>query len=140
MSKTKYYSRIDWWVWQVFIFTTGIVAAVALDSTWWVLLSLTGSMLFCVTLIAECWYEIGGETLVVYQFFCLNRFPISKVAEIKKTPVFLATVVTSRRHVSIKLIDRSVMKSAMSLEITPKNRDRFITQFKEINSQINVKS
>lgn len=138
MGKTKYYSKIDWWVWLVFLFMAGITAAVALDSTWWVGLSFGGTMLIFGLLIAGCWYEIDGDQLVVYQFFRPNRFPIGKIAEVKKTTGILATAGMSIRRVSIKFIDRSVMKSSMPLEISPKDRDAFMAQLKEINPKIIV--
>ena len=96
-------------------------------------------MLICVFLIAGCWYEIDGDQLVVYQFFRPNRFPIDKIAEVKKTTGILATAGMSCRRVSIKFTDRSVMKSSMPLEISPKDRDSFMAQLKEINRNIEVK-
>lgn len=96
-------------------------------------------MLFGVVLIVGCWYEIDGDQLVVYQFFRPNRFPIDKIAEVKKTTGILATAGMSCRRVSIKFADRSVLKSSMPLEISPKNRDGFIAELKEINPDIKVK-
>lgn len=96
-------------------------------------------MLFGVVLITGCWYEIDGDQLVVYQFFRPNRFPIDKIAEVKKTTGILATAGMSCRRVSIKFADRSVLKSSMPLEISPKNRDGFIAELKEINPDIKVK-
>lgn len=139
MSKVLYKSRIDWWVWLTFLVMIGVTIALALGSTWWVMLSFGGAMLICVFLIIGCWYEIDGEQLVVYQFFRPNRFPIKKISEVKKTTGYLATVGTSCRRVSITFTDRSVMKSAMPLEISPKERDKFITQLKEVNPNITVK-
>ena len=136
MAKVVYKSKIDWWVWLVFLFMAGVTAAVAIDSTWWVALSFGSTMLVGVLLIVGCWYEIDGDQLVVYQFFKPNRFPIDKIAEVKKTTGILATAGMSCRRVSIKFIDRSVMKSAMPLEISPKDRDGFMKQLKEINPSI----
>ena len=96
-------------------------------------------MLICAFLIVGCWYEIDGDQLVVYQFFRPNRFPIDKIAEVKKTTGILAIAGMSCRRVSIKFTDRSVMKSAMPLEISPKNRDSFMEQLKEINPAIVIK-
>lgn len=140
MAKIIYKSKIDWWVWLVFLFMAGVTAAVAIDSTWWVALSFGGTMLISALLIAGCWYEIEGDQLVVYQFFKPNRFPVGKIAEVKKTNGILATAGMSCRRVSIKFADRSVMKSAMPLEISPKDRDGFIANLKEINPNIEVKS
>lgn len=133
---STYKSRIDWWVWLVIAFAIGVTVAVAIDSTWWVALSLGGAMIICTLLIVGCWYEIDGDQLVVYQFFRPHRFPIHKISEVKKTTGILATAGMSIRRVSIKFSDRSVMKSYMPLEISPKDRDRFIAHLKEINPKI----
>lgn len=138
-DKIIYKSKIDWWVWLVLLFVVVVTVAVALDSTWLVTLSIGGTMLLGVVLVAGCWYEIDGDQLVVYQFFSPNRFPIDKIAEVKKTTGILATAGMSCRRVSIKFADRSVLKSSMPLEISPKNRDGFIAKLKEINPDIKVK-
>lgn len=124
---------------MVLLFVAVVTVAVALDSTWLVTLSIGGTMLLGVVLVAGCWYEIDGDQLVVYQFFSPNRFPIDKIAEVKKTTGILATAGMSCRRVSIKFADRSVLKSSMPLEISPKNRDGFIAKLKEINPDIKVK-
>ena len=138
-DKIIYKSKIDWWVWLVLLFVAVVTVAVALDSTWLVTLSIGGTMLLGVVLIAGCWYEIDGDQLVVYQFFSPNRFPIDKIADVKKTTGILATAGMSCRRVSIKFADRSVLKSSMPLEISPKNRDGFIAKLKEINPDIKLK-
>ena len=97
-----------------------------------------GVMIFCILLMVGCWYEIDGNQLVVYQFFRPHRFPIDKISEVKKTTGILATAGMSVRRVSIKFADRSVMKSSMPLEISPKDRDKFISHLKEINPNINI--
>lgn len=117
----------------------GVTAAMAIDSTWWVALSFGGTMLICAFLIVGCWYEIDGDQLIVYQFFMPNRFPISKIKEVKKTKGYLATAGMSSKRVSIKFTDRSVLKSSMPLEISPKERDGFMAQLKEINPTIVIK-
>lgn len=138
-DKTIYKSKIDWWVWLVLLFVAAVTVALALDSTWLVTLSIGGTILFGVVLITGCWYEIDGDQLVVYQFFRPNRFPIDKIAEVKKTTGILATAGMSCRRVSIKFADRSVLKSSMPLEISPKDRDGFIAELKEINPDIELK-
>ncbi|MCM1142935.1 MAG: PH domain-containing protein [Muribaculum sp.] len=139
MRKTKYYSGIDWWVWLVLLFMAGVTAAVAVDSTWWVALSFGGTMIISALLIVGCWYEIDGDQLIVYQFFMPNHFPILKIKEVKKTKGYLATAGMSSKRVSIKFTDRSVLKSSMPLEISPKDRDGFIAKLREINPSIVIK-
>lgn len=136
MRPIIYKSRIDWWVWLTILLVVALVFIVISDTTWYVALPLCASMLICVVLIVGCWYEIDGDDLVVYQFFRPNRFPISKIKEVKKTIGYLATAGMSSRRVSIRFTDRSVLKSSMPLEISPKDRDDFIARLKEINPTI----
>ncbi|ROT07718.1 hypothetical protein EEL33_06685 [Muribaculaceae bacterium Isolate-037 (Harlan)] len=138
MTRQIYKSRIDWWMWLVLIFVAGVTIAIAIDSTLWVALPTCGVMIFCILLMVGCWYEIDGNQLVVYQFFRPHRFPIDKISEVKKTTGILATAGMSVRRVSIKFADRSVMKSSMPLEISPKDRDKFISHLKETNPNINI--
>lgn len=136
MTRQIYKSGIDWWMWLVLIFVAGVTIAIAIDSTLWVALPTCGVMIFCILLMVGCWYEIDGNQLVVYQFFRPHRFPIDKISEVKKTTGILATAGMSVRRVSIKFADRSVMKSSMPLEISPKDRDKFISHLKEDQSCI----
>lgn len=136
MKPIIYKSKIDWWVWLTIILVVAAVFIVISDTIWYVALPLCGSMLICVVLIVGCWYELDGDDLVVYQFFRPNRFPISKIKEVKKTIGYLATAGMSSRRVSIRFTDRSVLKSSMPLEISPKDRDDFIARLKGINPAI----
>ena len=85
-----------------------------------------------------CWYEIDGDELVIYQFFKPTRLPMSKIKDVKKTSGYLATAGMSHLRVSISFTDRSVLKSFAPIEISPKDRDRFMTQLKSINPNINT--
>lgn len=139
MKATIYKSRIDWWVWCVILFVVLTSVFVAIDTTWLVSLPVCGFMLVCILLIVGCWYEIKDNQLIIYQFFRPNPFPIEKIAEVRKTKGILATAGMSIHRVSIKFSDRSVLKSSMPLEISPKDRDGFIAKLKEINPSIVIK-
>lgn len=139
MNKTVYKSKIDWWVWLTIAVVIAVSFFVIIDTMWYVALPICGFMFVCVLLMVGCWYEIDGNQLIIYQFFRPNPFPIDKISELKKTTGILATAGMSCRRVSIKFTDRSVMKSAMPLEISPKDRDGFMNQLKEINPAIVIK-
>lgn len=140
MDRTVYKSGIDWWVWCVIVFVIVMVGVLCVDTYWWLALIYgVGMAVICGVAFFGCWYEIQGDTLVVYQFFRPNRFPIGKIKEVKKTVGYLATAGMSRQRVSIAFVDRSVMKSAMPLEISPKDRDGFMARLKRINPAIEVK-
>ncbi|MDE6369753.1 MAG: PH domain-containing protein [Muribaculaceae bacterium] len=136
-TKTVYKSKIDWWVWAVLGFWFSTIFAVSIGSPWWLTLifGLLPSILIIV-LIIGCWYEIDGDTLIIYQFFMPHRIPISKIKEVKKTVGYLATAGMSAQRVSIKLSDRRVLKSSMPLVISPNHRDAFIAHLHSINPNI----
>lgn len=139
-SKTVYKSKIDWWVWVISVLLFVSVCAICLDSYWWLAAIYGGIIiLLWVNLIWGCWYEIDNDDIIVYQFFRPHRFPISKIRDVKKTVGYLATAGMSCQRVSISFNDRSVMKSAMPLEISPKDRDAFISHLKRINPRIESK-
>lgn len=84
MAKQVYKSRIDWWCWLSILFIIGVAVALAIDTTWCVVLPVCGFSILCIGLIEGCWYEIDGNQLVVYQFFRPTPFPIDKISEVKK--------------------------------------------------------
>lgn len=90
-------------------------------------------------LMFGCWYEIDGEELVIYQFFRPTRLPISKIKDVKKTSGYLATAGMSHLRVSITFTDQSVLKSFAPIEISPKDRDGFMSQLQSINPGIEIK-
>lgn len=136
-TKTIYRSKIDWWLWLIWTITLAIIILTAIDmSLWYPLITGGGMSILYAFLILGCWYEIDGNDLVVYQFFKPTRMPISKIKDVKKTTGYLATAGMSHLRVSISFSDRSVLKSYAPLEISPKNRDGFISHLKTINPDI----
>lgn len=139
MNKTVYRSKIDWWVWLVTVGFLVVIWLSAIGMSWWYVVFVSGSMtLLYAWLMFGCWYEIDGDELVIYQFFKPTRLPISKIKDVKKTSGYLATAGMSHQRVSISFTDRSVLKSFAPIEISPKDRDRFMTQLKSINPNINT--
>jgi len=139
MRKTKYYSGIDWWLMSLIIFALVAAWAATIGAGWIVSLPIGGVIILLIVLIFGCWYEIDNDNLIIYQFFMPHRFPISKIREVKKTKGYLATAGMSSKRVSIKFKDRSVLKSSMPLEISPRDRDGFMARLKEINPNIEIK-
>lgn len=136
-NKTIYRSRIDWWVWLVTVGFLAVIWLSAIGMSWWYVVFVSGlTTLLYAWLMFGCWYEIDGDVLVVYQFFHPTRLPISKIKDIKKTTGYLATAGMSHLRVSISFIDRSAWKSYAPLEISPKDREGFISRLIEINPEI----
>ena len=139
MKKIVYRSRIDWWVWLVTIGFLAVIWLSAIGMSWWYVVFVCGlTTLLYAWLMFGCWYEIDGNELVIYQFFRPTRLPISKIKDVKKTSGYLATAGMSHLRVSISFTDRSVLKSYAPIEISPKDRDGFMTQLKSINPNIEI--
>lgn len=138
MEKVRYNSGVDWWLVIAAALVMLVAVLAVVDAGLVIIIPLGASVLMFFVMLFGCWYEIEGDTLIVYQFFRPHRFPISKIKEVKKTIGYLATAGMSRKRVSIKFTDRSVLKSAMPLEISPKDRDAFINHLKKINPEIEV--
>lgn len=138
MTKRIFRSKID----ILFVIILAIVVAAPLSMTTdpdtripGIILSL-GMIILFIILIRGCWYEIDNNELIVYQFFRPLRIPISKIREVRKSSGYLATAGMSHKRVSIYFVDRSVNKSLAPIEISPKDRDAFISLLKEINPSI----
>lgn len=130
-------SRIDWWLWMIMVASLAVICLAAVDSTGCYALIIGGGMIVLyIVLIFGCWYEIDGDNLVIYQFFRPTRLPISKIKSVKKTTGYLATAGMSHLRVTITLTDRSILKSSMPIEISPKDRDGFIAALISINTEI----
>lgn len=141
MKKTVYHSKIDLWVWFVTVGFLAVIWLSAIGMSWWYVVFVVGGMtLLYAWLMFGCWYEIEGDELVIYQFFHPTRLPISKIKDVRKTSGYLATAGMSHLRVSIRMTDRSVLKSSAPIEISPKDRDGFIARLVEINPDINVLS
>ncbi|MDE6074073.1 MAG: PH domain-containing protein, partial [Muribaculaceae bacterium] len=140
-NKMRYQSNVDWWIWCLLIFAIVVVYVAAIGSHWWLAMiyGIFLALIFAVSVLG-CWYEIAGDQLIVYQYFMPHKYPIRKIREIRKTVGYLYTVGLSRDRVSIRFTDKSVMKSSKPLEISPKDRDRFIESLNQINSDIIITS
>lgn len=140
MKKEVFRSRIDWWVWcvVVFFFTILIVAGIGGMGwiTFWIYLIGFGSI-FLVILFGT-WYAIEGDSLLVYQFCCPHCFPIKKIKSIQPIKSILASAALSTKRIAIRFTDRSVLRSSMPLEISPKNKEAFVKRLMEINPDIQL--
>ncbi len=142
-GKTVYRSRIDWWLWAVILLAVAAVIAACIGMQQWywqwdfMLIMAFLAALFFVT-IRGTWYVIEGETLIVYQFFRPHRMPVAKIKEIRYVRGFLAGPALSTRRIAIRFKDRSVTRSAIPVEISPRDREAFVSQLLAINPGITV--
>ena len=141
--RTIYRSRIDWWLWAVILLAVAAVIAACIGVQQWywqwdfMLIMAFLAALFFVT-IRGTWYAIEGETLIVYQFFRPHRMPVAKIKEIRYVRGFLAGPALSTRRIAIRFKDRSVTRSAIPIEISPCDREAFVSQLLAINPGITI--
>lgn len=142
--ETIYKSKIDWWIPAVVVFTASVAfIGPIIDGEIFIVGIIVSTLLGTleIAMFASVKYQICDRKLGIRSFFYKwEWFPIDKISEIKKTNGILSAPALSTKRISIKFNDRSVMKSAMPLEISPKDRDGFIIRLKEINPNIVVKS
>ncbi len=142
-GKKIYRSRIDWWLWAMILLATGAVIAACIGVQQWyfqwdfMLVMALLAALFLVT-IRGTWYAIEGGTLIVYQFFRPTRMPVVKIREVRYVRGFLAGPALSTRRIAIRFRDRSVTRSAIPVEISPRDREAFVSQLLAINPGITV--
>ncbi len=139
MKRTIYRSSIDLWLVILLIFTVVVSLVPLLTEPWWIaaILGIGMCALMCVAIFG-CWYVIDGNSLVIYQFLRPQRFPIGQIKEIKSCNSILAAPALSSKRIAIKFNDRRILKSSMPLEISPKDRQRFISHLLKINPEILV--
>lgn len=142
MTGTFYNSKVDWWIPVMYVATVAVAfLGPIIDGEILIAGIIIGSFLGIMELLmfASVKYQICGNMLGVRNiFYRWEWLPIDKIAEVKKTSGILSAPALSTKRVSIKFADRSILKSSMPLEISPKDRDLFIARLKEINPSIEV--
>ena len=132
-------SKIDWWVWATLAFSLCVGLAVAIGGPLWlgILYEIFFIVLFGVGIFG-CRYVIDGDTLIVYYMCRPMRMPIAKIKSVRLVRGYIAGPAASTRRVSIRFIDRSVLKSSMPIEISPLDREGFVAALRAINPSIEV--
>lgn len=135
-----FYSRVDWWVWAVIIGTVWTVSlCVGIASPWWAA-AITGIAVAAMLGVAmlSIYYKIDGDMLIVGDKCTKKSYPISEIESVQETFSILAQPASSFRRVAIRFRRRGITKSALPLEISPRNRDEFIAALLEVNPEIKV--
>lgn len=140
---TVYKSRIDWWIPAVVVFTAVVAIAVAVIGEDFFIVGVLVGILLCILEIAmflSVKYQIcDGKLGIRNLFYKWEWFPIDKISEVKKTCGILSAPALSTKRVSIRFSDRSVLRSSIPLEISPKDRDGFVAKLVEISPGIILK-
>ncbi|MCM1140642.1 MAG: PH domain-containing protein [Muribaculum sp.] len=142
METMFYNSKIDWWIPAVVVLTVAVAfIGPIIDGEIFVVGILIGTWLAImeIVMLASVKYQIcDGKLGVRNIFYKWEWFPIDKISEVKKSSGILSAPALSTKRISIKFSDKKILKSSMPLEISPKDRDGFIAQLKEINPNIIV--
>lgn len=136
IMRKVYRSKIDWPIWCMLLFTINIMIGCAIGSNWVISLPLISAIILFVVAISGTRYVIEDNTLIVYHFFRQHRIPIVKIKSATPAKGFLTGPALSSDRVSLRFTDRSVLKSSKPMEISPRHRDEFIAQLKELNPAI----
>ena len=108
----------------------GIILGGGLDAMW--ILAVTGVK-----------YEIKDNKLGIRNFYRWTWIPIDKIATVEKCHGVAVqgavSAVLSLDRVRMTLTDRTMLKSSLPVDISPKDADKFISVFKQLNPSIVVK-
>lgn len=139
MKKKVFRSAVDWWMWMLVISTLSILWAAYVGAHGWATVILPAGMtLMYAVLLFGCRYEIGGDTLTVYQYFMPHRYPIGRIVEVGKLRSYRTAPALSSNRVYVKFNSRNVMKSSFPLEVSPADSEGFIRRLREANREINI--
>lgn len=139
---TFYKSKIDWWIPAVVIFTVAVAfIGPIIDGEIAIVGIIIAALLAAaeIVMFASVKYQICDGRLGIRNcFYKWEWLPIDKISEVKKSSGILSAPALSTRRVSIKFSDRSILKSAMPLEVSPVDRDAFMAHLMKINPDIAV--
>lgn len=139
MERKVFKSKVDWWVIAIVLMSYSMTATIAIGGhRLFAVLYVIGISVMYSVMFLGLYYAVKGDKLYVYQSFRPMVLPVSKIVEIRFCRNILAGPCLSADRLSIKFSDRSVLKSYMPLEISPKDKDGFIRTLVDINPDIRV--
>lgn len=140
-GKMKFKPLFDWSTWCIIALIVTVCGwPVFIDASLPMIAILACCAAFCIMPFFGTWYEIDGDTLIVYMFWRPSRFPISKIKDISHTKSLLSAPATSlTNRIAITFTDKKVLKSTMPLIISPANQTIFFEILLSINPNITLK-
>lgn len=134
-------SKVDWWIPVVVIGSVAVCFIGPMIDGDFIPGIILAVVVFAVEILtfAGVKYQIRDGQLGIRNFFHWTWYPIDRISEVKKSRGILSAPALSSDRISIRFSDRSILKSFLPLEISPKNRDEFIGILKRINSRITVR-
>ena len=140
MATQYYHSKIDWWLPAVmgFILLLSMTMLLWIGMDWYIVLIIALPLFGIVGLsISGISYVIKDDELGVHNKVKWMWYPIENINEVRKVKSILAAPAMSFTRVAIKF-KRGTTKTAVPLEISPKDRDKFIKDLLKINPDIKV--
>lgn len=138
-ARTMYCSKIDWWIWAVLLFSLTVVIVTGIGlPLWWTVGFGVVLLGFEIVSFLGVKYAIEGNKLIVYTFFRPRAFPIDKIKDVTFTKGILSAPALSTTRLAIRFTDRTVLRSSMPLEISPRDREAFARHLVSINPNIKV--
>ena len=140
MATQHYSTKIDWWMAAVMIFILllGMSMLLWIEIDWWIVLIIALPLFGMVGLsISGIAYVIKDDELGVKSTVSWRWYPIENINEVRKVKSILAAPAMSFTRIAIKF-KRGTAKTAVPLEISPKDRDKFIQDLLKINPNIKV--
>ena len=105
---------------------------------WYVVLIISALLfLFMGVSCFQIYYVIKDDELGVKSTARWAWYPIENIKEVRKIKSVLAAPAMSFTRIAIKF-ERGTTKTAVPLEISPKDRDKFIQELLKINPNIKV--
>ena len=135
-----YKSKVDWWVYAIVVFTIAYCCTFTfMFGEFWVgvIISIVCAVIEVVAFTGIS-YRIVDNKLGIRSFYRWTWYPIDKITKIKKVRGILSAPALSATRVAITFSDRKILKSFAPLEISPIDRDGFISVLRSINPGISV--
>lgn len=132
-------TRIDWWVWLVAALPTAIITVEAIVlGIWWLIIIALVSFIVVRLAIGRISYSIGKQTLTVHDSFTTRRYPIDCIESLQKVSGFLSQPAASTKRVEVKFKNLERPLIFNTLQVSPKDRDLFISELVKANPAIKV--
>lgn len=141
MEGVRFESKVDWWIPVLMVVSVAFCFIGPMIDGDFVAGVILGVLVLMVEVLifAGVKYEIRGNQLGIRNFFRWTWYPIDKISEVKKHRSVLTAAALSFDRLGIKFSDKSILKSSMPLDISPKDTTRFLEIIKQINPDIVVK-
>ncbi len=121
----------------IFVFVITIAIGILVPS-WFMIGFSIFPAIFVIVIILRIRYTIIGNTLRVFNGLKSTDYPIDSIVTVKKIWSILSAPAASPHRIAICFNSPKHTKSALPLEISPKDREAFIHSILKINPNIKI--